>query len=49
MLRVLGNVFLYIGTLLKHVYDLPLFIPLWFEERMSRRTGNDDMLGRVGQ
>ena len=35
-LRVLGNVFLYLGVLLKQVYDLPLFVPLWFEERMSR-------------
>ena len=35
-LRVLANVFLYLGILLKQVYDLPLFVPLWFEERMSR-------------
>ena len=35
-LRVLGNVFLYLGVLLKQVYDLPLFVPLWIEERMSR-------------
>ena len=33
-LRVLANVFLYLGVLLKQVYDLPLFVPLWFEERM---------------
>ena len=51
LLRVLGNVLLYVGTLLKHVYDLPLFVPLWLEERMSRRASNDDdsLLGRVGQ
>ena len=35
-LRVLGNVFLYLGVLLKQIYDLPLFVPLWIEERMSR-------------
>ncbi len=35
-LRVLANVFLYLGVLLKQVYDLPLFVPLWIEERMSR-------------
>ena len=34
-LRLLGNVFLYLGVLLKQVYDIPLFVPLWFEERMS--------------
>jgi len=35
-LRVLANIFLYLGVLLKQIYDLPLFVPLWFEERMSR-------------
>ena len=35
VLRVLANVFLYLGVLLKQVYDLPLFVPLWIEERMS--------------
>ena len=28
MLRLLANAFLYMGVLLKHVYDLPLFVPL---------------------
>jgi len=28
-------VFLYLGVLLKQVYDIPLFVPLWLEERMS--------------
>ena len=36
MLRVIANVMLYAGTLLKHVYDLPLFVPLWLEERVGR-------------
>jgi len=35
-LRVLANVFLYLGVLLKQIYDLPLFVPLWIEERMSK-------------
>jgi hypothetical protein len=34
-LRLLGNIFLYLGVLLKQVYDLPLFVPLWIEERMT--------------
>ena len=35
-LRLLGNIFLYLGTLLQQVYDLPLFVPLWIEERMAK-------------
>jgi hypothetical protein len=34
-LRLLGNVFLYLGVLLKQVYDIPLFLPLWLEDRMA--------------
>ncbi len=34
-LRLLGNVFLYLGVLLKQIYDLPLFVPLWLEERVT--------------
>jgi len=51
LLRVLGNVFLYLGVLLKHVYDLPLFVPLWFEERMSQHADDngESLLGRAGQ
>jgi hypothetical protein len=48
-LRLLGNVFLYLGVLLKQVYDIPLFVPLWLEERMARQTKEDAMLGRVGR
>ena len=36
--RLLGNVCLYFGVLLKQVYDLPLFVPLWLEERVARRA-----------
>jgi hypothetical protein len=32
-LRLLGNGFRYLGALLTHIYDLPLFIPLWWAER----------------
>jgi len=37
--RLLGNICLYFGVLLKQVYDLPLFVPLWLEERVARRAG----------
>lgn len=33
LLRVLGNVFRYVGMLAQQIYDLPLFIPLWLEGR----------------
>jgi len=36
--RLLGNICLYFGVLLKQVYDLPLFVPLWLEERVARRA-----------
>ncbi len=35
VLRLAGNVFLYLGVLLKQVYDIPLFVPLWLEERIA--------------
>jgi len=34
-LRVAGNAFRYLGLLAENLYDLPLFIPLWLEERNS--------------
>ncbi len=48
-LRILGYIFLYLGTLLKHIYDLPLFVPLWLEERMARNAEDAALPGRVGQ
>ena len=48
-LRLLGNVFLYSGVLLKQVYDIPLFVPLWIEERKARTTEDEGLIGRVGQ
>jgi len=47
-LRVLANVFLYLGVLLKQIYDLPLFVPLWIEERLSvgaRLAGDQNLKG----
>ncbi len=32
-LRVIGNACRYLGALLRSIYDLPLFIPLWLEQR----------------
>ena len=48
-LRLLGNIFLYLGVLLKQVYDIPLFVPLWLEERMAKNAEEDGLLRRVGQ
>ncbi len=41
VLRLLGNGFYYLGALVEQVYDLPLFVPLWLEDRMSRGSGRD--------
>ena len=46
-LRLLGNIFLYLGVLFKQIYDLPLFVPLWLEERMARNAEGDVMTGRA--
>jgi hypothetical protein len=35
LLRVLGNGMRHIGTLAERIYDLPLFVPLWIEARVS--------------
>ena len=40
-LRLLANIFLYLGSLLKQVYDLPLFVPLWLEERVGARLARE--------
>ncbi|MEM9404168.1 MAG: hypothetical protein AAGA44_16995 [Pseudomonadota bacterium] len=46
-LRILGNVFEYLGQLLKQVYDLSLFVPLWLEERLHREPV--DPSGEIGR
>jgi hypothetical protein len=33
LMRLLGNICRYLGSLLQQLYDLPLFIPLWLEQR----------------
>ena len=48
-LRLVGNISLYLGVLLKQVYDLPLFVPLWLEERMARKAGDVGMTQRAIQ
>lgn len=35
LLRVVGNGVQQLGTLLERIYDLPLFLPLWIENRLS--------------
>ncbi len=37
-LRLLGSTFRYLGLLAEQIYDLPLFIPLWLEERNSEKA-----------
>jgi len=36
LLRLLGNAALHIGALLEQLYDLPLFVPLWLEQKMAQ-------------
>ena len=48
-LRILANIFQYLGVLLKQLYDLPLFVPLWLEERAAKNGTSRAMPGRVGQ
>lgn len=38
-LRLAGNTFRYFGSLFIKIYDLPLFVPLWLQERAERRNG----------
>jgi hypothetical protein len=49
VLRIFANLFQYLGLLLKQIYDLPLFVPLWLEERMARKAGAVRMAGRAVQ
>jgi hypothetical protein len=43
VLRVLSNGFRHLGTLAERLYDLPLFVPLWLESRLTAaaRPGRD--------
>jgi hypothetical protein len=42
-LRVASNAFRYLGALAESLYDLPLFIPLWLEERSSTGPGKSSL------
>ena len=44
-LRLIGNGFRYLSILLTHLYDLPLFIPLWWAAR--DRSAGDSSLSEV--
>ena len=41
LLRLLGSGFRYLSVLVAQLYDLPLFIPLWWAARDSRETSPD--------
>jgi len=47
LLRLLANVSLHVGALLKQLYDVPIFVPLWLEDRMNRRTAGDEQVQRA--
>ncbi len=47
LLRLIGNLVLHVGNLLKQIYDIPLFIPLWLEERLAHKETEDAIPGRV--
>jgi len=49
LFRLFGNVSLYLGVLLKQIYDLPLFVPLWLEERTLKKAGNVGIAQRATQ
>jgi hypothetical protein len=44
VLRLLGSAFRYLGALVEQFYDLPLFVPLWLEERMARNAAAESGL-----
>ncbi len=44
-LRVLGNAFQYLGLLAEQLYDLPLFIPIWLEQRNSNSARKSSLDG----
>jgi hypothetical protein len=41
LLRVLSNGFRHLGTLAERLYDLPLFVPLWLESRLTATARPD--------
>lgn len=49
ILRVLSSVVRHLGTLAQRIYDLPLFIPLWLEARMTARAERSAQLETVSE
>ena len=47
--RLLGNLSLQAGYLLKQLYDIPLFVPLWLEERLPHKETEGAVRRRVLQ
>ena len=47
VLRLLGNAARHLGRLLTHMYDLPLFIPLWWAARDRDSDGSDLTEARI--
>jgi hypothetical protein len=43
VLRVLSAIVRHLGTLTQRLYDLPLFVPLWMEQRMRQRPDSTDL------
>jgi hypothetical protein len=41
-LRVLGNLFLHVGTALVRLYDIPIFLPLWIETVWKKSAQAED-------
>jgi hypothetical protein len=47
-LRVLGSGFRHLGVIITQLYDLPLFIPLWWAARDNEASANrDDRLSEI--
>jgi len=42
LLRVLSGIIRQLGFLAQHLYDLPLFVPLWIEMQMARAAARAD-------
>src|SRR5688572_5427362 len=43
VLRVLSAIVRHLGTLTQRLYDLPLFVPLWMEQRMRQRPDSTEL------
>jgi len=49
MLRLIGSVFRYISILIAQVYDLPLFIPLWWGQRDQKPNADKQAKAKLGE